>query len=247
MTASLLTRTLDASHLNRVANHPDVRPWLLGEGPVDLAELTADLGNYSLVTSGGGFFVHRLTPGEYEVHSMFLPDARDRTVQAMREGMAYMFTRTDCLRLVTRVPDDNTSAANLASAGGFRTLFRRERCWNGVGAAYMAVTLDDWAMNAADLEAHGEWFHDQLEAAKASHGSGLATHDHDPAHERAVGAAVLMLRAGNTAKGVGFYNRWAVLAGYQPIAILNENPVVLDVGDAVVELRGDDMEVLLCR
>ena len=37
------------------------------------------------------------------------------------------------------------------------------------------------------------------------------------------------------------------LAGYQPIALLSETPVVVDVGDAIVEVSGARMEVLTCR
>lgn len=245
--ALAVRRTLDASLLNRVANDPDVRPFLQGEGEIDLAALVANVANIALVTDGGGFFLHGLTPGEYEVHSMFLPEARGQTVQAMREGMEYMFARTDCLRLVTRVPDGNQPAANLAAAGGFRRLFHRDNAWNGAGAAYMAVSLEDWALGNPDLEADGEWFHQKLEQAKAEADSELLAHDHDSAHERAVGATVLMMRAGNVNKGLAFYNRWAVFAGYQPIALLSDAPPVLDLGDAVVELKNGDMEILLCR
>lgn len=56
-----------------------------------------------------------------------------------------------------------------------------------------------------------------------------------------------MIRAGQVAKGVQFYNRWASLAGYQSIAVLSVTPTILDVRDAVIEVRGGQMEVLQCR
>jgi hypothetical protein len=242
-----IRRTLDATFLNRVANDDAVRPWLLGEGQIDLTVLVNDLANVALVTHGGGFFLHQISPGEYEVHSMFLPDARGGTVEAMRAGFAYMFTQTDCHRIVTKVPDGNKAAAGLARIGGFKPLFRREGCWNGRGVAYHAITLDEWAMRAEALEDEGAWFHNRLEDAKREAGSQLVQHGHDPAHERSVGAAVLMFRAGRIGKALAFYNRWAAFAGYTPITIITESPTVLDVGDAVIELRNGDMEVLLCR
>lgn len=249
-----LKRTLDASFLNRVANDPEVRPWLgcmeLGcaEGLIDLSVAVADLANVALVCDAGGFLLTSAGDREYEVHSMFLPASRRGiTVPAMRAGFEYMFTRTDCQRIVTKVPDDNAAAAGLARLGGFTEKFRREGVWNGGGVSYQAITLDSWAMGCAALEAHGEWFHEQLEVAKRADGSELPTHPHDPAHERAVGAAVLMIGAGQTQKGVRLYNRWASLAGYQSISVLSVTPTILDVRDAIVEVHGDQMEVLLCR
>ena len=248
-----IKRTLDASALNEVANHPEVRPWLGGEGPLDLGETVAAIGpdglaNFALVTDGGGFLLIRHEPGTYEVHSMFLPEARTRTVRAMRAGMAYMFTQTDCEKLITKVPDGNDRAANLARLGGFRSMFRREECWKGGGGiAHLGITIDEWAMACKDLEADGEWFHTRLEEAKREAGSEMPAHAHDAAHERAVGAAVQMMRAGNVAKGLAFYNRWARFAGYAEIIQLQDVPAVLDLGDAVIELRGDDMGILLCR
>ena len=236
-----IRRTIDAAFLNGVANHPEVRPWLWGEGEIDLAPLLTNLSNIALVSRGGGFFLNQISPGEYEVHSLFLPEARAGTVEAMRAGMAYMFTRTGCHRLVTKVPDDNKSALGLSRVGGFKPMFRRGP------VSYLGISIDDWAQGCPELEAEGEWFHARLEAAKSEGGSALPQHDHDSAHERAVGAAVLMLRAGLIGKALAFYNRWAAFAGYQQISIITEAPTVLDVGDAVIELRDGDMEVLTCR
>jgi hypothetical protein len=56
-----------------------------------------------------------------------------------------------------------------------------------------------------------------------------------------------MALAQNPRKGVWAYNRWAVFAGYLPIALVSDAPVVIDVVDAVVTANGPDMEVLLCR
>lgn len=249
-----LRRTLDASFLNSVANDPGVRPWLgcveLGcaDGTIDLTLAVSDPANVALVCDAGGFLLTNAGAGEYEVHSMFLPAGRGRmTVPAMRAGFEYMFTRTDCQRIVTKVPDDNAAAAGLARLGGFREEFRRDSVWNSRGVSYRSISLENWAMSSADLEVHGEWFHKHLEAAKLAAGSSLESHAHDPAHERAVGATVLMARSGQGLKGVKFYNRWASLAGYQSIDMLSEKPAILDVRDAIIEVRGGDMEVLLCR
>lgn len=239
-------RTLNPFNLNTVANHPDVRPWLGGEGEIDLSALISDPRNFALEINGGAFLLIAKETGVYEAHSMFLPEARRHTVSAMRSTLEYMFIQTDMFRIVTQIPDDNPAAASLASKGGFKPWFRREDTLLGP-SEFVMLELDSWVQDNASLEADGDWFHEQLLAAKFEAGSRLPEHPHDPAHERAVGAAVRMIKAGNVGKGVSTYNRCAVCAGYAPLAILSFNPVVIDVVDAVIGVRGDVMEVLTCR
>jgi len=241
-----MIRTLDSTFLNMVCNHPQVHPWLGVEGTIDVSGVVGNPANFALVNDGGGFILGCHEPGIYEVHSQFLPSHRRETVKAMREGFDYMFTRTDCHTVLTQVPDNNPAAAALAKFAHFRPMFRREDTPRGP-TAYMGLYIDDWAQDNAALEAEGEWFHDNLNEAKKAQGSELPAHPHDPAHERAVGASVRLVKAGNAAKGVALYNRWARLAGYAPITLLSETPVLIDVVDAVVEWTGQDMEIVLCR
>lgn len=49
----MITETRNATFLNKVANDPDVRPWLLGEGELDLGPLLADPANYGLQCEAG--------------------------------------------------------------------------------------------------------------------------------------------------------------------------------------------------
>lgn len=232
----MIRRTLDPAFLNGVANHPEVRPWLQGEGPLDLSGVISDPSNIALQAEHGGWVLQALSPGVYEVHSMFLPEGRGAGVaRALVAALDYVFSATDCIRLVTRLPAGNVRAAALGRMAGFRP-------WFGDRAR---IEIEDWAQSSkACLEA-GEWFHERLEAAKTASGSALETHDDDSAHDHAVGAAVLMCRAGNGPKGVWHYNAWAAASGYAPVTLVSVNPLVIDVVDAVLE--GPDMEVLLCR
>lgn len=239
-------RTFDAARFNVIANHPDVRPWLGGEGEIDLTDVVGNPANFALAIEGGGFLLVARDTGIYEVHSLFLPEARRYSLGAMRSGMEYMFCRTDAFRLITQVPDGNTAAAALARKGGFRTWYRREHGAPGP-SEFLVIDIDDWVQATPALEADGEWFHERLLAAKAAAGSERPVHAHEPAHERAVGAAVRMIRGGNPGKGVATYNRWASSAGYAALTIVSFNPFVVDAVDAVVEVRGAEMEVLLCR
>jgi hypothetical protein len=242
----MIARTCNPDFLNTVVNHDEVRPWLGGEGVLNIAPQALDPNNYVLTCDQGGFILMRHEPGIYEVHSQFLPGNRAAPIRAMREAMEYMFTRTDCETLVSQVPDDNKAAAGIAMAGGLREIFHRDDGPRGP-ASYVQLGIMDWAMRTKSLEQPGAWFHAELETAKAKHASELETHEHDEAHERAVGASVLMMKAGNAAKGVRFYNRWARMAGYAPITLVSETPIVVDVVDAVVGVRGQDLEILLCR
>lgn len=239
--AAKLHRTFDAARLNEVANHPDVRPFVGGEGELDLSSIVADPRNFALEVDGGGFIMQALERGIYEVHSLFLPEARGQTVTAMQDGMRFMFCHTDCFRLLTLVPTGNIAAAALARKGGFSKWFERST------GDYLALDLDAWIAGASWADAYGAEFHEKLEAAKHASGSSLPIHDDDPVHDRFVGMALAMARAGNAHKGIAAYNRWAAFAGYAPATLLSTTPVLVDVGDGLVTLDGERLEVVSCR
>lgn len=237
----MIRRTFDPAFLNEVINHPEVRPHVEGVGVLDVSAQALNPANFVLQSEFGGFILMMHEAGRYEVHSQFLPGNGTHPVKAMRAAQEWMFTRTDCEVIVSKVPKANRAAKGYAIAGGLRPIFER------AGAEYVELTVMDWAMRSRGLEAHGERFHRILEAGKLERGSELPTHDHDPAHDRAVGAAMLMIERGQSAKGVGFYNRWARLTGYAEITLISAAPLVVDVVDAVVGLGDDGMEILLCR
>jgi hypothetical protein len=237
-----LRRTFDASGFNAVANHCDVKPWLLApDGVIDLSPTILNPANYALWCDGGGFILVQHELGIYEVHSMFEPDARDHSIAAMRAGFEYMFERTNADEILTKVSDENRAALAFAKKAGFREIFRNEN------VVHYSLTLTDWAVAKADLEKEGEWFHDALENKKLESGSAAPIHDDCPVHNRMVGAAVLMIKAGNPAKAVGHYNKWARMAGYATINLVSVNPPTIDVVDAIVEISGGAMEIILCR
>jgi hypothetical protein len=246
-------RTFDAAFLNRVANHPDVRPWIGGTGELDLSAVVAAPRNFALVTPAGGWVLAMHEPGTYELHTLMLPQGRGREhFRAGAEGLRYMFAATDAREIVTRVPVNNRAAVFSARYFGFRERFRRKDAWRGSDGvahdvSFQALTLEDWYVRDSGCLEAGEVFHAQIEVAKAACGSALPDHPEDFAHDQAAGAAALMIGAGNSRKGVWFYNRWAALAGYAPIAVLSETPLVIDAGaNVIVEVREGRMEVLQC-
>jgi len=246
-------REFAAENINAVCNHPDVRPWLGGGvGPIDLAPLVANPAHCLLMGKGGGVLFQCLEPGLYEAHTQFLPDARGASsVQSVKDALRWMFTRTDAVEIVTKVPEGNKGALGLVRAIHGQLQFTRENVWpignQMVAVGHYALPIMSWAGKCEEVAASGEWFHGKLEAAKAETAGAAPLHDDDEAHDRYVGATVEMIAAGQVAKGLAFYNRWAKFSGYGPVSLIATNPVVIDIGDAILAVRGDDFDVLLCR
>ena len=249
--ASVIQRTMDAAFLNRVANDPAVRPWLGGDGMLDVAPRIANPLNLAGVSDDGGFLAQSLGDGRYEIHSLFLPTRSIGAVRAMRDGLDYLFATTDATELLTKVPDDNPAADGLAQLAGFSRVFSLIADWSvGVKKTVHVGSLhiDDWAMHSKVCLCMGRWLHEQFAAVFAERGSSQPPHsDQDETHDRMAGAAAMMIRAGNTAKGVLFYNRWAALSGYPVITWLRDHPVVLDLEGMIVEVTSEDIEVLTCQ
>lgn len=244
----MIRRTFDATFLNSVANDPDVRPHIGGEGPIDLTEIAANPANILIEAERmGGWVLQCLLPGVYELHTLWLRAFRGRAYfECAEEALRYVFAHTDALEIVTKVPDDNRVAGFAATKIGFRERFWRANARNGdVGVSFRVLTVDDWTFRDAVCEAEGHAFHEALEAAKAEAGSVLSAHPDDPAHDQMVGATALMIKGGQTAKGASLFNRWCVFAGYANIAAIT--PTVIDVVDGVVEWRDGAMQVLSVR
>lgn len=248
----MIRRSFTATLLNLVANDPEVRPWLGGANPgeaIDLTEAVANTNNITLEGAGGGFFLQLLTPGTYELHTIFAKAARGKPmVEAARQMFRYVFAQTEALEILTKCPDNNDGARWLSSAMGFRERFRREDSWApGVGISYRVLSIDDWFIRDREALRAGKEFHEILQAARVAEAMPTQFSDHadDEAHDRAAGAALLMARSGQTAKAVVFYNRWALFAGYLPIEIVG--PGVVDIQDAIVAVQGERPEVLHLR
>lgn len=247
----MIRRTMDATLLNEVANRPDVRPWLGGDGPLDLTPIVENPSNICLVSEHGGWVGQPILPGIYELHTIFAPEGRGRRFFAAgKEAIRYVFARTDALEIVTKCPDDNAGARMAASLMGFRERFRREGAWSpGVGISYRVFSLDDWFIRDAECLRAGRAFHDMVAKARADGGYVIPEHPEDETHDRAAGAAALMIQGGNMLKSLGFYNRWATFAGYGTIAATSNDTIDMSEGllKFVVQIVDGAAEVLLCR
>jgi len=250
----IIERHNTAEKINEIVNHPSVYPWVCGNitGPLDLTEVVANERNVALFCDLGGVLFFQHQPGLYEAHTQVLPEARGvGTLDIVRQALRWMFTKTDAVEIVTRVPHGNGAAQALVKAIKGVYEFTNQKGWvkdgEPIPADVYGLRLQDWLRDDPEIEARGHWFHERLEAEYARHNTELKVHEDDVTHDRYAGAAVEMIMNGQINKGVIFYNRWAVMAGYEPIKALSYDPVIVDIKDAVLMLKGDTFEVILCR
>lgn len=246
----VIRRTMDPTFINRVINDPEVLPWVSsGQPVVDMSSAVLDPNNVCLISEFAAVIFHRIGPGRFEVHSQCLLEGRGaHAAQVATEVMRYIFTATDCVEVVTRVPDGNVGAIGIARHVGFIPTFKRPLAWTNpkgerVGVQFYSLTVGRWRERDPALIEIGASFHDWIEGLKDA----PLTHPDDEDHDRAVGLASLMLRAGHGAKAAFHYNHWAMLAGYQPMTVLSERPLVVDVGEAILEVQNGEPVPLLVR
>ncbi|MGO4316714.1 hypothetical protein [Agrobacterium sp. MCAB5] len=237
-----IRREFSAERINAVINHPEVRPYVgfADQGPVDLSDAVAHPLNFLLMGEGGGFFLHNRGNGVYEVHSQFLPEHRGRNVvRCLRDAAHWMFTRTDCVEIVTRVPDGNVAADALTRLAGFSLLYRlddqqaQSGCAGGV--KFYRWDVLSWISSAPRIEAVG------ADIAERIGGPSI------PVLHRHVGALIAMASHGQSGKGVALFNSFARLTGFAQSNVISASPVVLAIGQSLVSIDGQSTEVISCQ
>lgn len=246
----MLVRQADAVRINEIINDPAVRPFIGGSGPIDLTTLVADRGNVVLCGEHGGAVFHRLLPGLYELHTSILTSGRGRwTLRAAAEAFFFMFTQTDCVEIVTKVPDENRPALAAAKLSGMTLDWVSPRGWerNGESCAVPIYSLRvaDWPDTCpAALRPIGEWFHDSTQAQLKAQGRPPIEHAEDPFHDVVAGAVVAMIHGGQIMKGITYYNRRAGVAKTPYMRLVSAAPLVLDLHDCRVRVADELFEVL---
>lgn len=214
-----IRRTFDPKEINAILNHPDILSWMEGDGgAIDISErLKRPDILIALVGEHGAFTAYRLMSGVYEFHTAILPDGRGRWARQFADaGMLWMFSQTDAMELLTRVPEGHRGARAMACLMGLRqtfpddqkSLYRGEK----VRSLIYCISVQEWAATAPRLEDIGRKLHikiDEIGSAKGIHGTiWPESHEDSPIHNRHVGAAYICAMGGHLPKGVFLYNRW---------------------------------------
>jgi hypothetical protein len=225
----MIKRVYSADFINSVINDPSVKEGAEIKGIADMSVIAADLRNHILVNEHGGFVVIKRMEGIYECHTQFLPEGRGQAAfQAVEEAMRYMFIETDCQRIITKVNVNNKPVRMFAGR------FFRKRGTVG-DYCYYSRDLDEWIETDGHCLVKGRLFHTQIEDDQDNHDATLNCF---------VGAALLMAQSSNVYKGQLAYNRWAVMAGYEPIIVLSEAPLMMRNGAYTIAIQNN--EVKLC-
>ena len=244
----ILERATDAEFINFVANDPAVRPHLLGgTKAIDYSPLVKDHNNVVLQAEHGGMVFHKLMSGFFEVHSQRLPSGSPAwTLEMAHSALLYMFTKTDCVEIMTRVPVANEPARKLtlAMGGVLEQTVGGEVGGEPIMWGIYRLTCQDWIRTSPLLEARGEWFHARLHGLYDEHDMAVEKHDSDPWHDRHVGMAVSMILGGQVDKGVGFYRRWCMMALAPPISVVSRDPLVIDINDCLLHVHDGTFDIV---
>jgi len=247
-----LERHIRADRINRILNHPQVRPWVAdsGEGVIDITPAVSDQRNYLLMGEHGGIMFFHLMPGLYECHTQVLPEGRGRWATQLTAACAnYMFTETDCVEILTRIPHGHDAPKMLAIMQGMKHEFTRpkEEClFNGkhVPVDIYSYKIQEWVGGAEEIDETGRIFHEKLNAWAKKLGVTQPAHAEDYNHNRYVGAAVEMALAGQAWKATAFYNRWALVSRHAPIQLISENPPTVRMDLGILKFIDGDIEVI---
>jgi len=212
---------------------------LLGADSAQVEPFLRDLRNITLLAedeSGaalGAVLFHWQEPTIYEVHTMAKLAARGMPYfRAVRDALRLMFLCSDALTLYTRVPSGNDAALGLVRFVKGRREFNSHDC------DFYSLSFFDWLWSSSGdyLEERGEWFHERLQEQFAEQKREHVLHEDNSDHDKMVGAMSEMIFAGIALKALMLYNRWAKLAGYAPLFVVVVEPLVLNIGDALLQV-----------
>lgn len=184
----------DKDHIEAVCNSPIMRVWSQYDG---IKPYSADqyLLKPSRVIVGdeGVFSLLCIDPGRYVVHADLLPDHRGQeAINASHEMIKMMFTETDCVELLTMMPETIPQAKWIARCLGFKYVFRREKSWpvgiDKCDIEFYRMTLEDWCLSIPG-----------------------------PAITSWLIRIGEMEQAGHRQKAIEAYNRWARFAMYEQV------------------------------
>jgi hypothetical protein len=256
--SELVRRSFDPAPFNTILNDPAVYPFVArrGSGTMDVTPLVDDPNNILLMAEGGGMIFHCQEPGIYEVHTAFLKPDREKLSQqgphirnVSLAAYRWMFTHSDALTLLTRIPAHNRAAIVFSPLVGWVTEFELKAVWpkldgEMVDVTFAAIRYDDWLHKTPDVASSGRWFHQRSEEELRRHGREELRHDDDDHHDLRAGACAEMIFGGQVEKGIILYNRWARFAGYGMISLIARAPLVLEIDGALIQCADETFRII---
>lgn len=150
-------RDTDGRAVNRIVNHAAVRPWMVGTPagdngePLDLAPLARDPRHRLLIgepEAYGAFMCVQLLDGVYEAHAAVMPEGRGQwTLEFAEAALHHLFTATDAVEILTRVPQGHLASLTLVRRLGFACRWSRPSCrFRGRDVPYTvwSLVMQDW-------------------------------------------------------------------------------------------------------
>lgn len=116
----MLTRSFDIEHINAVVNHPAVRPFVGGEGHLDLSPVVEQHLNVFLMGEHGGFLLAWSAPNVHEIHTFILPQGRGAWASSAAQELITFARQSGDHLIWTKVPKDQKNVEVFTRRAGLK-------------------------------------------------------------------------------------------------------------------------------
>lgn len=246
-----VTRHIRADGINEVLNDPTVRPWVapVELGALDMSPAVANPRNVLLMGEHGGVMFLCLAPGMYETHIHVLPVGRGEWEAALaKAALHWLYTHTDAYEVTARVPEGDLDTERAVRAAGLGHDFTRpgecEFQGQKVDAHIYTQRAQDWIREADGPVEHGRWFRGRLGEEIERLKMDVPPILDDENFHRHAGAAIEMAMNDQPAKGVSFYNRWALASHHPTISLVGIDPTVIQMGIGLLFVGPRNVELV---
>ena len=147
----MVRRDTEGDLTNAIVNHPQVLPTFTDSPvPIDMRPIAKDPHTIILVGAPplGCFLFMQIVLGVYEAHGAVMPEGRGEWSRELAEScVRTIFTATDCIEIMTRIPQGHTGTLALVRHLGFEERWRRpEILFRGkkVPFSVWSLTMQQW-------------------------------------------------------------------------------------------------------
>jgi hypothetical protein len=116
----VVARCNDADRVNALANAPEIRPFIGGEGELDLSDAVDNPLNLFLLGEHGGFALIWSAPGAYEVHTFVRLSGRGAWARQAARDTIRLAAKHGADRLWTRIVPEQANVVAFAREMGMR-------------------------------------------------------------------------------------------------------------------------------